>query len=80
MVLSTQVKIEKNDTISTCVGCVIIVIVLVTDTKYGMKSDIFMYFRLTIQPVYIGDYNRRKKGNKRHKKETNLLLKTEKGN
>ena len=31
------------------------------DTKYGMKSDNFLYFRLTIHPVYIGDYKRRKK-------------------
>ena len=100
-----------------------------------MKSDNFLYFRLTIHPVYIGDYKRRKKetrdgwgvgsfsggflfffaagvvapfvhnlctfgdlllsiyccflsikkketekGNKRHKKESNLFLKPEKGN
>ena len=25
-----------------------------------MKSDNFLYFRLTIHPVYIGDYKRRK--------------------
>ena len=31
------------------------------DTKYGMKSDNFLYFRLTIHLVYIGDYKRRKK-------------------
>ena len=34
---------------------------IVTDTKYGMKSDNFLYFRLTIHPVYIGDYKRKKK-------------------
>ena len=34
---------------------------IVTDTKYGMKSDNFLYFRLTIHPVYMGDYKRRKK-------------------
>ena len=32
-----------------------------SDTKYGMKSDNFLYFRLTIHLVYIGDYKRRKK-------------------
>ena len=31
------------------------------NTKYGMKSDNFLYFRLTIHSVYIGDYKRRKK-------------------
>ena len=31
------------------------------DTKYRMKSDNFMYFRLTIHPVHIGDYKRRNK-------------------
>ena len=31
------------------------------DTKYGMKSDNFLYFRWTIHLVYIGDYKRRKK-------------------
>ena len=31
------------------------------DTKYGMKSDNFLNFRLTIHPVYIGDYKRRKR-------------------
>ena len=34
---------------------------LISDTKYGMKSDNFMYFKLTIHPVYIGDYKKRKK-------------------
>ena len=31
------------------------------DRKYEMKSDNFLYFRLTIHLVYIGDYKRRKK-------------------
>ena len=31
------------------------------DKEYRMKSDNFMYFRLTIHPVHIGDYKRRKK-------------------
>ena len=31
------------------------------DTKYGMKSDNFLDFRLTIHPVYIGNYKRKKK-------------------
>ena len=40
------------------------------DRKYEMKSDNFLYFRLTIHLVYIGDYKRRKKET-RDKKETN---------
>ena len=30
------------------------------DTKYGIKSDNFLYFRLTMHPVYIRDHKRRK--------------------
>ena len=33
---------------------------IISDTKYGMKSDNFIYFRLTIRPVYIGDKRRKK--------------------
>ena len=36
------------------------IMVILIDTKYGMKSDKILYFRMTIHLVYIGDYKRRK--------------------
>ena len=45
------------------------ILILSTNTKYGMKSDNFQYFILTIHPVYIGDYKRRKKETRDIKKK-----------